>query len=59
MRWLRACALRLAGMFQKERREQEFAAELDGHLQMQIEDNLCSGMSAQEARRQALLKLLQ
>ena len=57
MRWLRACALRLAGMFQKERSEQEFAAELDGHLQMHIEDNLCSGMSAQESRRQALLKL--
>jgi putative ABC transport system permease protein len=44
-------------MFRKERCEREFAAELDGHLQMHIEDNLRSGMSAQEARRQALLKL--
>jgi predicted permease len=57
MRWLRACALRVAGMFSRERREQEFAAELDGHLQMHIEDNLRAGMSSQEARRQALLKL--
>ena len=44
-------------MFRKERCERGFAAELDGHLQMHIEDNLRSGMSAQEARRQALLKL--
>jgi putative ABC transport system permease protein len=57
MRWLRACAFRVAGMFAKERREQEFAAELDDHLQMHIEDNLRAGMSSQEARRQALLKL--
>jgi len=30
---------------------------LESHLQLHIEDNLRSGMSAQEARRQALLKL--
>jgi putative ABC transport system permease protein len=57
MRWLRVCALRVAGLFAKNRRDREFAAELDNHLQMHIDDNLRSGMSAQEARRQALLKL--
>src|SRR6266481_7762047 len=57
MRWLRVCALRVAGLFVKNRRDQEFAAELESHLQMHIDDNLRSGMSAQEARRQALLKL--
>src|SRR6266481_4601290 len=56
MRWLRVCALRVAGLFVKNRRDQEFAAEMESHLQMHIEDNLRSGMSAQEARRQALLK---
>ena len=57
MRWLRVCALRVAGLFANGQRDREFAAELDGHLQLHIDDNLRSGMSAQEARRQALLKL--
>src|SRR4029077_11128797 len=57
MRRLRVCALRVAGLFRKEWRDQEFAAELESHLQLHIDDNLRSGMSAQEARRQALLKL--
>jgi putative ABC transport system permease protein len=57
MRWLRVCTLRVAGLFLKNRRDQEFAAELESHLQLHIDDNLRSGMSAQEARRQALLKL--
>ena len=57
MRWLRVCALRVAGLFVKNRRDQEFAAELESHLQMHIDDNLRSGMSVQEARRQALLRL--
>jgi hypothetical protein len=37
--------------------EQELAAEMESHLQMHIEDNLRAGMSAEEARRQALIKL--
>jgi macrolide transport system ATP-binding/permease protein len=57
MRWLRVFAVRVAGLFAKSQRDREFAAELDSHLQMHIDDNLRSGMSAQEARRQALLKL--
>jgi putative ABC transport system permease protein len=57
MRNLRAWLLRLAGVFRKERNDREFADEMESHLQMHIEDNLRSGMSAQEARRQALLKL--
>ena len=35
----------------------EFAAELESHLQMHIEDNLRAGMSPTEARRRALIKL--
>lgn len=57
MKKLRALALRVAGMFSKDRREQEFAAEIESHVHMQIEDNLRLGMSAEEARRAALLKL--
>ncbi len=57
MRGLRAWWLRLVGSFRKERNDREFADEMESHLQMHIDDGLRSGMSAQEARRQALLKL--
>jgi predicted permease len=53
----RAWFSRLGGLFGKQRREQELAIELDSHLQLHIEDNLRAGMSAEEARRQALIKL--
>jgi len=57
MRKLRALFWRLGGLFGKEPRERDLAAERESHLQMHIEDNLHAGMSAQEARRDALLKL--
>ncbi len=57
MRQLRAWFLRLGGLFSKERREKDLAAEMDSHLQMHIDDNLRAGMTAAEARRKALLKL--
>jgi predicted permease len=57
MRSLRAWLLRLSGVFRKDRREHELAAEMESHLQMHIEDNLRAGMSATEARRHALIKL--
>jgi len=57
MRPLRAWLLRLGGLFQKHRRDSELADELESHLAMHIEDNLRAGMSAEEARRAALLKL--
>ncbi|MGH9433265.1 MAG: ABC transporter permease, partial [Terriglobia bacterium] len=57
MRQLRAWFLRLGGLFSKDRWNRELAEELESHLQMHIEDNLRSGMTAGEARRQALIKL--
>jgi predicted permease len=57
MRPIRAWILRLGGLFRKDRREHDLAAEMDSHLQMHIEDNLRAGMSPAEARRQALIKL--
>jgi predicted permease len=57
MRHLRAFFLRFAGLFSKQWRERELAAEMRSHLQMHIEDNLRAGMSVAEARRQALIKL--
>jgi len=57
MRTLRKLAMRFAGLFRRGRRDSELAAEMETHLQMYIEDNLRRGMSASEARRQALIKL--
>src|ERR1700721_2162383 len=54
---LRGWLLRLGEFFRKGQRERELAAEMESHLQLHIEDNLRAGMSAGEARRQALLKL--
>ena len=54
---LRAWLVRVAGLFNKRRRERELAEELESHLQMHIADNLRAGMSPPEARRQALIKL--
>jgi putative ABC transport system permease protein len=57
MRRLRALFVRLAGLFNNTRREHDFATELESHLQMHVEDNLRAGMTPEEARREALLKL--
>jgi predicted permease len=57
MRRLRAWFVRLGGLFNKERCDRAFAAEMESHLQMHIDDNLRSGMTASEARRHALIKL--
>lgn len=55
MRKLRALLLRLKGLFSKD--DSDFADELESHLQMHIDDNLRAGMSPDEARRNAVMKL--
>jgi predicted permease len=57
MRKLRALCIRLLGMYRARPANEDFAAELESHLQMHIEDHLRSGMSPEEARRQALIRL--
>ena len=47
----------MLGLFRSDRVERELSEELESHLQMHIEDNLRSGMSPIEARRQAVLAL--
>ena len=56
MRVLRGWLMRLIGVFQSHR-DREFDAELASHLQLHIDDGLRRGLSADEARRQAVLKL--
>ena len=57
VRQIRDWMARFFGMLNCGRREREFAEELESHLAMRIEDNLRAGMSPEEARRRALVKL--
>ena len=57
MRGLRAWFCRFTGLFRKHRADRDFAAEMESHLQFHIEDNLRRGMNAEEARREALIRL--
>ncbi|HWE48372.1 MAG TPA: permease prefix domain 1-containing protein, partial [Bryobacteraceae bacterium] len=55
MRKLRGIAVRLGRLFSAARREREWKAEFESHLEMHIEDKMRAGLSAEEARRQALI----
>src|SRR5258705_9343938 len=57
MRLLRSWLLRFKGLFLKDARERDLADEIESHLQMHIDDNLRAGMSPQEAKRVAVMKL--
>ena len=57
MHAIRAWLVRLAGLFGKTAKDRELEAEIESHLQLHADDNLQRGMSAEEARRQAVLRL--
>jgi macrolide transport system ATP-binding/permease protein len=57
MRALRAWAVRLAGPFGKRKRDLEITAELESHLDLHIADNIRAGMTPEQARREAMLKV--
>jgi predicted permease len=57
LRRLRAFFLRFAGLFRRQEHDLDFSAEMQAHLQQHIEDNLRAGMTAAQARREALMKL--
>ena len=54
MRRLRARLLRLWGLPHQKLQDQQFAEEIESHLQMHIADNLRSGMDPERARREEL-----
>lgn len=56
MRTLRGWASRVAGLFKQAHWDKDMAEEFESHLQMQIADSLRSGMTPEQARRDALLK---
>ena len=47
---------RITNLFRRSRMEREIDAELRSHIEMRIEENLARGMSAEEARRDALVR---
>jgi predicted permease len=57
MATVRAWFGRFTGFLRRRSGDRELAAELDAHLQAHIDDNLDAGMTHDEARRSALLKL--
>ncbi len=57
MRKLRAFILRFRGLFFSRRANEEFAAELELHIAQATDDGIRTGLSAEEARRQALIHL--
>ena len=57
MRKLRALWMRLRVLLAGRSEDGEFDAELESHVAMHVEDGVRAGMSAEEARRQALLRL--
>jgi len=56
MKKLRRFVNRLTSWTRAERDEERLRAEIEEHLAFQFEDNLRAGLSAEEARRQAVLK---
>ena len=57
MRKIRAWLVRLFSPLREKRNETDLTAEIEGHLQLHIEDNLRKGMTPEQAHRQALLRL--
>jgi hypothetical protein len=57
MKTLRSFVRRLCDVFRSEELDRNLSDELVSHLAMHIEDNVRAGMSQEQARRAALLKL--
>lgn len=55
--WLYSLPLRLRSFFHSNRVDQEMKEELSEHLEQQIAENIGKGMSAEQARRSAMLAL--
>jgi hypothetical protein len=56
MRALTRFVRHLGSMLTRQRDEARLQAEIEHHLALQTDDNIRAGMSADEARRQAMLR---
>lgn len=57
MKIVRVSLARLGGMFDRDSHDRDFAEELTSHVQLQMDDNLRSGMTPEEALRAAKIRL--
>ena len=57
MRTFRAWLSRLASTSDRNKRDLELADEIESHVRMHMEENLGRGLTAEEARREALIRL--
>src|ERR1700683_1137202 len=57
MRKVRALWMRLCGLLRKPQGDSDFEAELASHVAMHTDDGIRAGLSSEEARRQALIRL--
>ena len=57
MRKVRAFGVRLLSLFRARRSEDDFAAELESHVALHIDEGIRAGLTPEEARRQALIRL--
>jgi putative ABC transport system permease protein len=57
MKRLRGWLKRLRGTWGRDRCDAELAAELESHVQMHIDDKVRAGMTPEQARREALMRL--
>ncbi|MGB6689991.1 MAG: ABC transporter permease, partial [Terracidiphilus sp.] len=57
MRALRATFLRILGVFGARRGEDDLGAELQSHIDLHTSEGVRAGLSPEEARRQALIRL--
>ena len=54
---LRALTVRTLAVLHRRRAEEEFAAELESHIAMHMEDGVRAGLSPEEAHRRALIQI--
>src|SRR5438445_955490 len=57
MKRLREWMVRFGGLFNKPRKDRDLDEEIESHLQLHIEDNIRMGMTPEEARREARIRL--
>ena len=57
MRKLRVLWIRLCGLMRAPQGDGDFEAELASHVEMHTDDGMRAGLSSEEARRQALIRL--
>jgi len=55
--FFRVLIRRVAALFRRRRLDDDLDAELRSHVEMAVERNMCAGMSAEDARREALCTL--